>query len=116
MLRRFGDDVVGHSRTRVQPERGRRLKAAAQGDQHIPRYLTGAVTHGLGLGAIKIDEQLGLVGRLLDAQVGGAGNVADLLHKLVGEATIRGLITAYDLNVDGRRQSEIENLAYQVRR
>ena len=43
-----------------------------------------------------------------------ARNVFDLLQQSVGELAVSFEIAAHDLNVDGGRKTEIEDLAHQV--
>ncbi len=65
--------------------------------------------------AVGDDTQLGLVEGLLDAQVHEPRHVAQLLQHLVREIPILRA-RADDLDVDGRRQAEVEDLADDVGR
>ena len=61
--------------------------------------------------------QLRLVERLLNSQIDGAGNdIFNLLIKLVRKGAVRNKVTAHDLNIERRRQSEIENLGDDIGR
>src|ERR1035437_3502613 len=86
------------------------LKAAAQRVEHTRGDVLLRVPTLRGLGAIHIHLKSGIVERLLNAKVGETGNVAELGEKLVclGLACIR--VVAFNLNVDGRGQSKVENL------
>ena len=60
-----------------------------------------------------IDVQLRLIERLLDAQVDHAGNVPQRCQQLIGEVAVLRA-RADHLHVEGRRQSEIQDLADDV--
>ena len=58
----------------------------------------------------------GLIEELVDAQIDGAGNGAELGQQVGGERVIGVQIRAGHLNVDGRGQAEVQNLADDVGR
>ena len=58
--------------------------------------------------------ELGIVEGLLDAHVGGAGDVADLVQHVLGESAVAVEVGADDLDVDGRGEAEVENLGDDV--
>ena len=64
----------------------------------------------LGLGAVHVDHELRVVEGLLDAQVGDTGDVLDLVQQLLGEGAVAVHVCADDLDIDGRRKSEVEDL------
>ena len=72
VLRRLRHHAVAHSVLRIEPERRRGLKAAAQRDQQAVGdiELREAALHGLG--AIHVDVDAGLIEELVDAQIDGA--------------------------------------------
>ncbi len=70
----------------------------------------------LGPGAVHIHGQIGLVERLLDARIGRAGNIADLVEHAFGEGAVAIQIRADNLDVDGRREAEVQNLRDNVHR
>src|SRR5579862_4383332 len=60
--------------------------------------------------------QLRLIERLLNTKVDGSGNVTNSLQQPVCEFPIFVQVVAEDLDIDGRRQTKIQNLAHDVRR
>ena len=56
----------------------------------------------------------GLIERLMDAQIGGAGNGFELFQKVVRELAGGFHILPADLHVDGRGQAEVQDLADDV--
>ena len=65
-------------------------------------------------GAIDREVDLGLIEELVNAKIDGARNSAQLAEQVDREHPVRLDIRAGNLNVDGRRQSEVENLADHV--
>jgi len=61
--------------------------------------------------AVDVDIERRLPGRLLDARIGHAGNLADLRQQLVGVGIVRAEIVAAYLQIDRCRRAEIEDLA-----
>ena len=70
----------------------------------------------LGASAVHVHRHTGIVERLLDARVGCAGNIADLIQHAFGESVISIHVGTNDLYVDGRREAEVENLGDNVHR
>ncbi len=64
-----------------------------------------------GFGAIHVDLNSRLIEQLVHTQVHRAGHIPQLAQQPGGERMISDHIGAGHLNVDGRWQSEIENLA-----
>src|SRR4029077_12211138 len=116
VLRGLRGDGITHAVLWIQPERGGRLKAAAQRDQQVagdvPRRIAGLA----GLRAVHIDVQLGLIKGLLDVQVDRTRNVADSLQQVIRKSAIVLLVVSHDLNIDGSGQTEVQNLADNVSR
>ena len=116
VLRRLHRDVVAHPVLGVQPEARRGLKATAGGGEQAARDVPLLQAHLQGLGAIDVDHQLGIVGRLLDAQIGGPRHGLDLVEQLGGKGAVALQVIADDLHVDGCRQSEVQDLGDDVHR
>src|SRR5438445_8671117 len=84
------------------------------------KQITSNVTLGepdlAGLRAIHVHMELGLIERLLNAQIDSAGHVTELLQQSVGELAGRFEVGSHDLDVDRRGQAEVQNLADNVGR
>jgi hypothetical protein len=61
-----------------------------------------------GFGAVNGDLESGIVERLLDARIDYAGDPADLAQDLVGNLAAAVDICAIDLDIERRRQPEIQ--------
>ena len=59
--------------------------------------------------------QLRLIRRLLHAHIHRAGNLADFVRQVCGDLAVSCLIAPGDLNIERRRQAEIQRLADDVR-
>ena len=103
--------TVADAVSRIQPEFRRGLKTAAQRNQRAVGDIVLRVPALFGLGAIDGDVDLGLIERLVHPQIGGAGNGLELIEKIDRELAVGFDIGAAHLNVDGRGQAEIEDLA-----
>ncbi len=68
----------------------------------------------LRLGAVYIDKKMRVVERLLDVQIGGPGHVTYILQQLVDKYAIALYVVANDLDIDGGRQTEIEDLGNHI--
>ena len=90
------------------------LEASAQAGQQVPGHIALAVPDLLRAGPVDINREHRLIERLLDAQVGGAGDSAYLLHQLFGEGTVLVYLQARHLQVDLCGQAEVQNLAHHV--
>src|SRR4029077_3579209 len=84
-LRSLGDHLVLGSALGIGPERRRGLKAPRQRDQQVAGNRLFGEPDELRLASIDVDVELGVVGRLLDMQIDGAGDAAQFLKELVGE-------------------------------
>ena len=116
VLRRLRRDVVADAGGGVEPERRRGLKTAAQRDQQVLRHVALREADLLGLGAVHVEMQLGIIEGLLNPQIDRAGNEFQLVQQLFGEIAVGIQIAADDLNVDGSGQAEIQDLGDDVDR
>ena len=57
----------------------------------------------------------GVVVGLLDAEIDEAGDFVELVENLVGDLAVAGEVGAFELDVDGGRQAEVEDLGDDVR-
>ena len=110
VLRRLNGDVVGNAVAGIEIEVGAGLEAAAEGHQQALRHILLRQAHVLGAGAVHVHCQVGIIEGLLDARVGGAGNIADLIQHALGEGAVAVEIGADDLNIDGRGETKIQDL------
>ena len=115
VLRGLGHHGVAHA-LRAQPEAWRGLETGGKSDQRITGDVGLGETHLLGLGPVHIHKHDRLVQSLLDMHVGRAGNLADARDHVIGNLVISRHVRADNLNVDGRGQAEVQDLADDVRR
>ena len=110
-----GGDVIFDAVVPIQEEGRRGLEAAAQRHQQA----TGDVPCGEaapgGLGAVHGDIECGVIKGLLNAEVGEAGHLAQLIQDLVRDLAVPLNIGTLELNVDRCRQAEIQNLRHHIR-
>ncbi len=66
-------------------------------------------------GSVNVNLKPGQVERFLNAQVNRAGDVFEFTHQPLGESPIGAQVLAHHLDIDGRREAEIQNLADHVR-
>ena len=111
-----GREVVVHAVLPVQEEHRRGLEAAAQRIQHAARDVALGQPVLLRLGAVDVDLEIGVVEILLDARVDDARHRAHLLQDLVGDVAVVVDVGAVDLDVDRRRQAEVQDLGDHVGR
>jgi len=71
---------------------------------------------GLGAGAVHVHGYIGLVEGLLNARIGSAGDIANLIEHALGQGAVAVQVHADDLNIDGRGAAEVENLGDDVHR
>ena len=116
ILRCLRYHAVGHTGLRIEPERRRGLETSTQRDQQVVGdvELGKAALHGLG--AIHSQLNARLIEKLVNPEVDGARDGLELAQKICREGVIGFHIRAGQLNVDGSRQTEVENLAHDVRR
>ena len=107
---------VGNPHVRVDPVVRLHLSASGKrNEQAICDVLLcepQLASHGL----VDVDVQLGHVQDLMQMHVLHAANLADVLGDLGGHFIIFLAIQTGDLDIDGRRQSEVQNLAHDVGR
>src|SRR5205814_653059 len=91
-----------------------RLKASTQRDQEILRDVALGESGLPRFRAVHIDVQFRLIERLLNAQIHRARNVANLLQQVVGKLPVALQVIADNLHINGRGQTEVQNLAHDV--
>ena len=116
VLRRLHGDVIADATLRIEPEGGSGLKAGAQGDQQVAGDIALAQADGLREGAVDIQMQRGRVVGLLHVDIDRAGDGANAVGELPRHFVIAELVAAGDLHVDGRGDTEVENLGDDVGR
>ncbi len=114
VLRRLSDERVLQAGVRIEPERGRDLSASGQRQQQVVGDVLLADTQLLRTGPIGAHSQLRLIEHLLHAQIDEARDVAQRRQQPVGDLAILRA-RPDDLDVDGRRHAEVEDLADDVR-
>ena len=110
ILRRLHGDRVADAVARVEPEVRSGLEAAAGSCEQAACNIGLPQSQLAGPGAVHIHHQFRIVEGLLDAQVGGAGYMLDLVQQLFGNGPVAVHISADDLDIDGSRQAEVEDL------
>ena len=114
VLRGLHHDRIRHAVIGVEIVGRRDLRAAGEVDDQAVGDVALGQPDILRAGAVDVDVEAWIVGRLLDARIGDAGNPADPAQQLVGIGEVRGEVGAADLQVDRRRRAEIEDLADDV--
>ena len=115
-MRGLDSNAVTDAVLRIEIEAGRGLEAAAESNQYALRHILLRQANLLGAGAVNIHRHIGIVEGLLDARVGGAGNIANFIQHAFGESVIAIHIGADDLYIDRRRKAKVENLGDNVHR
>src|SRR5258708_11366566 len=110
ILRRLSNQVILHAVLPVQEEIWRSLKAAAQRDQQTIGDVARREPALCGLGAVYLDVKSRVIEILLNARIGQAWHMAKLPQQLVGELAIPVQVRSLDLDIDGRRRPEVQNL------
>ena len=116
ILRHLRNDRIRDAILGIQPEIRLHLAAARKCDQQTVRGVALGQSNVAGERPIDVDVDLRIIEHLLDAQIGDAGDHADTLEQVGGIGVIGLLVVANDLNVDRRRQAEIEYLRNDVGR
>ena len=116
VLRGLRGDVVADPVARVEIEIGRGLEASAERDQNALSDILLREPDGGCARAVHVHRHAGVVERLLDAGIDGAGNVAHVVEHALGQGAVCVEIGAHDLDVDGRRQAEVQDLRDDVHR
>jgi len=114
MLRRADVDEVLDALLGVEPVHGLHLAAAAEAQQHRIGHVALGQAKLRGLDAVDGELEPRQVGRLLHPHVGHAGDAAKFLGQPAGNGTVLLLIAADDLDVERRRQTEIDGLTHDV--
>ena len=86
------------------------LGASGERDQETVGDVALGQANFAGERSIDVHVDLRIVEHLLDAQIGDAGNRADALEQVRGIGVVGLLIATNDLNVDRRRQAEVQDL------
>ena len=114
VLWRLRYDGVRDAVLRIDPKGRRDLEAAGQRFLQASGDVAFAQAELLGEHAVDVDLQLRVGRRLLDARVGDAGNARDLFDQSLGVVAVLILVWAEHLNIDRRRQAEVEDLRNDV--
>ena len=115
---RLHDDGIVHAVLRIDPVIRRELHVAAQRDQQAVGDVLLGEAKLIGARAVHVEAQLGCVDDLVQVDVHRAGNVRQARGDLAGQRVVGGRVgeRADHLHVDGRGQSEIEDLAHDIGR
>ncbi len=116
VFRRAHVDEILNADFRINPVSRLHLGAAAQAEQNRIGHVLFRQAEFRRFGTVNGNAELRPVVRLLHAHVHRAGNFFDLLRELHGDGMAGGLIASDDLHVERRGQTEIQRLAYDVRR
>src|SRR4029453_7993847 len=114
ILRSLGDQAVVHPVLPVEELHGGDLIAPAEREEHAVRNVAGGEAGPRGLGAVHAHLQLRVVEILVDAEIGETGNPAKLVEDLVGDLPVALDVGPFDLHVDGRRKTEVQDLRHDV--
>ena len=102
ILRRLNGDVVADAVFGIEPEGRSGLEAGAQRDEQVLRDVFRLQADGLRAGAIDVEVQRGFVERLLNVDIDGAGDVAQLGGHFLCYGEIAVCVDAGDGDVDWR--------------
>ena len=116
ILRHLRNDRIRDAIAGIQPEIRLYLAAARKCDQQAVRGVALSEANIASERPINVDIDLRVIKNLLDAQIGDAGDKADALEQVGSIGVIGFLIVANDLNIDWRRQAEVEYLRDDVGR
>ena len=116
VLRRLLDEVVIDAVIPVQEKHRGDLKAPAQGIEYIAGHIAFGISTLGRFRAVNIDIEFRIVEGLFDARIHDARDLADLAQYLVGDLAIAIDIRAIDLDVNRRRQPEVQNLRHHIGR
>src|ERR1019366_3933859 len=110
ILRGLHVDAVADARAPVEKLGGRDLSAGTERNQQAGGHVALRQPHLSGLGAVDVDIDRGVVHHLVYVDVGRAGNARHLFSDLTRQRVIGGGVTRQHLDIDGGRQSKIQNL------
>ena len=111
VLRRLQRDRIGDAVLLVEPVGRRNLAGTREVDDQAVGHVGRGHAGVLRARAVDVDIERRQRGRLLDARIGDARDMADLRQQLVGVGEVRAEIVAADLQIDRRRRAEIQDLA-----
>src|SRR4029077_2030655 len=100
----------------IQEERRRGLETSARRYQHATGHIALGEAACGRLGAVHVDMELWIVERLLNTQIHQTRDVPKLAQHPICDSTILRKIRPFDLDVDRRGQTKIENLCDDVGR
>ena len=113
-LRSLRGDQVRGSHLRVEVEVRLHLRTRRQGDEHaVGNVLRGEAELG-GPRPIDVVVQIGTVHHLMHMRIHHTRNPSDFLPDLSSHVEVPGVVTGH-LNVDRRRQPEVQDLRHNVR-
>src|SRR6516162_2781527 len=115
MLRRLDCDWIVDSGFRIRPKIRCDLRCAAERNQNTVRDVAFGEAEFLRASTIDFQLQLRRVRDLMQPNVNGTGNLFHSRFDLASHPVVLRRVTR-DLNVDWRRQTEIQNLADDVGR
>jgi hypothetical protein len=115
-LGRLCDQVVVHAILPVDEEHRRNLKAPAQTIEYTRSHLLLCIARLRRLGSIDRDVKRWIVERLLDMQIGKAGDLVQLNHDLLGDLMAGLYVAAFNLHIDRGGEPEVEDLGHYIRR
>ena len=110
------DDRVGHAVCVVEPEIRLDLSAAGQRDEQAVRDVALTEPHLVCEGTVDRDIDLRIAVGLLDTRIGDPGHLANSFEELARVGVIGILVRSRHLQIDRRRQPEIEDLRDDVGR
>ncbi len=115
-MRRLHRDLVADAVAGIQPEIGRGCETPAERNQHALRNIARIHAHLRDAGALDVQMQRRQVEQLLHVHVSGAGNAPQPVGNLLRDLVVGRHVGADELNVDGRRQAEVQDLGDDVGR
>ncbi len=114
VLRSLDADVVIHAVRPVHPEVRSDGRTAAERDEHAAGDVALGEAELRGFDAVDVQLQLGLGDNLVNMHVGRAGYTGDFFREAASDLVIGLRVAADHLKIDGRRKSEIDDLAGDV--
>jgi hypothetical protein len=116
VLRHLGHEVVVYAVLPIQEEHRRHLHAAAERIQYVARHLVLGEAGLQRLRAVHLDIEGGVIHRLLDPEIGQAGDLPEIGQHLRGDLVARIHVAALELDIDRRRDAEVQDLGDHIRR
>src|SRR5580692_3061457 len=115
VLRSLGHQVVADAIIEIEEKHGRDLEAAAEGVQHAVGNVALGVPALGRLGTIHGHIELRVIKRLLYARIGNTRNLLDLMQHAGCDLAIALDIGSLDLDINGCRQTKVQDLRNDVR-